>query len=45
MKVLFATTNPAKVKRYKEQLSENGIELISINEIDEKLDINDRTLY
>ena len=41
MKVLFATTNPAKVKRYKEQLSENGIELISINDIDEKLDINE----
>ena len=41
MKVLFATTNPAKVKRYKEQLSENGIELISINDIDEKIDINE----
>ena len=41
MKGLFATTNPAKVKRYKEQLSENGIELISINDIDEKLDINE----
>ena len=41
MKVLFATTNPAKVKRYKEQLSENGIELISINDIDEKLYINE----
>ena len=41
MKVLFATTNPAKVKRYKEQLSENGIELISIKDIDEKIDINE----
>ena len=41
MKVLFATTNPAKVRRYKEQLSENGIELISINDIDEKIDINE----
>ena len=28
MKVLFATTNPAKVKKYKKALEEKGIELL-----------------
>ena len=37
MKVLFATTNPAKVGKYKEELEENGIELITINDLDFKL--------
>ena len=31
MKVLFATTNPAKVGKYKETLKEKGIELITIS--------------
>ena len=30
MKVLFATTNPAKVKKYSEKLKQKGIELITI---------------
>ena len=41
MKVLFATTNPAKVKKYKKALEENGIDLITINDLDFKLDINE----
>lgn len=41
MKVLFATTNQAKVGKYKEALKERGIELITINDLDFKLDINE----
>ena len=41
MKVLFATTNPAKVKKYKELLKEKGVELITIKELDFKLPIDE----
>lgn len=41
MKVLFATTNPAKVKRYKEILKKEQIELITINDLDCKLNIEE----
>ena len=41
MRVLFATGNPAKVKRYKEALENNGIELITIKDIDVNLDIDE----
>ncbi len=41
MKVLFATTNQAKVGKYKEALKEKGIELITINDLNFKLDINE----
>ena len=41
MKVLFATTNLAKVRKKKEKLKENGIELITINDLDFKLDIDE----
>ena len=41
MKVLFATGNPAKVKRYKESLEKNGIELITIKDIGINLDIDE----
>lgn len=41
MKVLFATTNQAKVGKYKESLKERGIELITINDLDFKIDINE----
>ncbi len=41
MKVLFATTNPAKVKKYFEGLKRNDIELITIKDLDTKLDINE----
>ncbi len=40
-KVLFATINPAKVKKYKEQLKEKGIELITIEDLDFVLPINE----
>ena len=41
MKLLFATTNPAKIKRYGSRLAEKGIELITIKDLDLKLDINE----
>ena len=41
MKVLFATTNLAKVRKYKEELAEKGIKLITIKDLDFKLDINE----
>ena len=41
MKVLFATGNQAKVKRYKESLEKNGIELITIKDIGINLDIDE----
>lgn len=41
MKLLFATTNPAKIKRYGSRLAEKGIELITIKDLDFKLDINE----
>lgn len=41
MKVLFATTNPAKVRKYKKTLEEKGIELITIKDLDFKLDIDE----
>ena len=34
MKVLFATTNPAKVKKYKKALEEKGIELLTLKDLD-----------
>ena len=34
MKVLFATTNPAKVNKYKEALEQKGIELITLKDLD-----------
>lgn len=39
--VLFATTNLAKIKKYKEKLEEKGIELITINDLDFKLEIEE----
>lgn len=41
MKVLFATTNPAKIGKYKELLKEKGIELITIKDLDFKLNIDE----
>ena len=34
MKVLFATSNPAKVRNYKEELLKYGIELLTLKDID-----------
>ena len=33
MKVLFATTNPAKIKKYKDKLNEKGIEILTIDDL------------
>lgn len=41
MKLLFATTNPAKVKKYEKALKEKGIELISIKDLDIKLNVEE----
>ncbi len=41
MKVLFATTNLAKTRKYKEELKEKGIELITIKDLDFKLNIDE----
>lgn len=41
MKVLFATTNLAKIKKYKQILENKGIELITIRDLDFKLDVDE----
>ena len=41
MKVLFATTNQSKVENYKEILERKGIELITIKDLDFKLNIEE----
>ena len=41
MKVLFATTNPAKIKKYAERLKEKGIELITIKDLDINLKVDE----
>ena len=41
MKVLFATNNLAKVGYYKEQLNKAGIEVITLKDIDIKLEIKE----
>ena len=41
MKVLFATTNPAKVKRYASKLEKKGIEVLTLKDIDLKLDVEE----
>lgn len=40
-KVLFATTNQAKIKKYKDALAERGIELITLKDLDFELKINE----
>ena len=37
--VLFATENESKAKRFKKGLLENGIEVITINEIEKRVDV------
>lgn len=41
MKLLFATTNPAKVGKYQKALEEKGIELITLNDLDFELNIEE----
>ena len=40
-KVLFATENKAKVKRFEKGLLENDIEIITINDLKEKLNVEE----
>ena len=41
MKVLFATTNPAKVKKYREELKKREIELLTINDLEINLNVEE----
>ena len=41
LKVLFATTNPAKVKKYADELAKRGIELKTIKDIGINLNIEE----
>ena len=41
MKVLFATTNQAKVKRYVNKLEKRGIEVLTLKDIDIKLNVEE----
>ena len=41
MNVLFATTNPAKVKTYKDELEKNGINVLTINDLKEKIEVEE----
>lgn len=41
MKVLFATGNPAKVKKYQKALEKEGIELLTIRDIPENIKIDE----
>lgn len=40
-KVLFATANESKAKRFREGLLKNGIEIITINDIEENIDVEE----
>ena len=41
MKILFATTNPAKIKRYTSKLEEKGIEVLTLKDIDLNLKVEE----
>ena len=41
MKILFATKNPAKIKRYSSKLEEKGIEVLSLKDINLDLDVEE----
>lgn len=41
MKVLFATTNPAKISSFKEKLEQNNIDLLTIQDIDKTIDVEE----
>lgn len=40
-KVLFATTNPAKILNYKEKLEKQGFEVLTLKDVNVKLDIDE----
>ena len=41
MKVLFATTNPAKIRKYSGRLKEKGIEVLTLKDIDISINIEE----
>lgn len=41
MKVLFATTNPAKIKYYAERLKERNVEVLTLKDIDLNIDVEE----
>ena len=41
MKVLFATTNPAKVKKYADKLADKNIEVLTIKDFNLNLEVNE----
>ena len=41
MKYLLATTNKAKIKRYAPKLIENGIDIVTLNDLNLELDIDE----
>lgn len=41
MKILFATKNPAKIKRYEKILKDNGIEVVTLKELGLDLEIDE----
>jgi len=41
MKILFATTNPAKIKRYSSKLEELGLQVLTLKDIDTKLEVEE----
>lgn len=41
MKLLFATTNPSKLNNFKPELETHGIEVLSLNDIDIKIDVEE----
>jgi len=41
MKYLLATTNKAKIKRYGTKLKENGIEVITLNDLNIDIDVDE----
>ena len=41
MKYLLATTNKAKIRRYGTKLIENGIEIVTLNDLEINIDVNE----
>ena len=41
MKILFATTNPAKVKKYRQELAKKGVELITLKDLELNLNVEE----
>lgn len=41
MEILFATTNPAKIKSYKEKLEEHGIKVLTLKDLGLNIDVEE----